>query len=69
MENIDFWNYDENDAADEEKWEVYSDGGVGPFLNVIADDKEFDDDRDNPVSMGGKGQVEVEYQDWNFFPL
>ena len=48
--------------ADEDKWGVDSDGGVGPFFDAIAYEKEFDDNRENPMSMGGEGHAEVEYQ-------
>ena len=52
-------NYDENDAADQDKWEVDSDGEVGPFFNTIADEKGFDNVRENTVSKGGEVHVEV----------
>ena len=32
MKKIDFFNYNEYDKEDKEKWEVYSDGDVGPFF-------------------------------------
>ena len=50
---IDLYNYYENDAEDKEKWWVDSDGGVGTFLNEIVDEKEFDNNIKNPVSLGG----------------
>ena len=53
-ENTDLCIYDENDAADQDKWKVDSYGEVCTFLNHTIDKKEFDDDRDNPVSMGGE---------------
>ena len=62
MKKIDLYNYDENYVADQDKWEVDSDGEVGPFFGAIADEKEFDDDRENPVSKGGEGATEVKYQ-------
>ena len=45
------------------------DGDVGPFFDAIADEKEFGDDRDNTVSMGGEGHVGVEDQDGKFVLL
>ena len=48
-----FYNYDENYVEDTGKWGVGYDWVVGPFFFFIADEKEFDDDRENPVSMGG----------------
>ena len=57
---IDFCNYDENDVEDQDKWEVDSDGEVGPFFDAIAYEKYFDHDRENPVSMRGEGATEVE---------
>ena len=41
--------------ADQDNGEVDSDGEVGPILDAIADEREFDDSRGNPVSMEGKG--------------
>ena len=32
------------------------------FFYAIAYEKEYDDDRENPVSMGGEAHVEVQYQ-------
>ena len=63
------WKYDENDEEDKYKWEVDSDAEVGPFLDAIAYEKEFDDNRENTVSMGGKGHVEVEYKAGKLVPL
>ena len=45
------------------------DGGVGPFFDAVVDEKEFSNDRENPVSMGGKGHIEVEDQSGKFVPL
>ena len=39
--------------ADQDKWEADDDGEVFPLLNNIAEEKEFDNERDNNVSMGG----------------
>ena len=66
---IDFCNYNENYAADKYKWEVDYDGEVSPFFDAIADEKEFNDVRENPVSMGGKGDLEAEDQAGKFVPL
>ena len=55
-------NYNENDKEDKDKWEVDYDGGVGPFFDATAYDKEFDDDRENPVSRVGEGNIGVKYQ-------
>ena len=66
---IDFCNYDKKIVADEDKWEVDSDGEVGPFFDAIADEKEFDDGRESPVSMGGEGATEVKDQAGKFVPL
>ena len=49
--------------------EVYSNGEVGPFLYAISDEKNFDNDRYNPVSIGGEVYVEVEDQDRKFVTL
>ena len=57
--NIDLYNYDENNEEDKDKRKVDSDGHAGPFFDAIADEKEFDDDRENPVSMGGEAHAEV----------
>ena len=54
MKKIYLCNYEENDGENKDKWEVDSDGEVGPFFDAIADEKEFGDVRDNPVSMGGR---------------
>ena len=64
-----FCNHDDNDAAGKYRWEVYSNGDVGTFFNAIADEKEFGDGRDNPVSMGGEGNVEDEDQSVKSVPL
>ena len=69
MKNIDLWNYNENDGSDKEKWEVYSEGVVGSFFNAISDDKYFEDDRDNPVYMGGERHAGVEDQAGKFVML
>ena len=37
--------------------EVDYDGEVGPFFDAIADDKDFDYYRENPVLMVGEGHV------------
>ena len=50
---INLCRYDENDVADQDKWEADDDGEVFPLLNNIAEEKEFDNERDNNVSMGG----------------
>ena len=55
--------------ADQDKGEVDSDGEVGPILYAIADEREFDNDRDNHVSMEGKGYNEVKYQSGRFVKL
>ena len=60
---IDFYNYDEYDVKYKEKWEIDCDGDVSPFFGAIAYEKKFDDDRDNHVSLGGKGHVGVKDQD------
>ena len=52
-ERIDFCNYIENYAEYKDNWEVDYDGVVGPFFSDIADKKDIDDDRYNPVSMRG----------------
>ena len=51
--NIDFYKYDENYVADQDKWGVDSGGGVGPFFGEIAYEKEFGNSRDNHVSIEG----------------
>ena len=58
-----FCNYNKNDEDNKDKWEVDNDGDVGPFFYIISDEKDFEYDRYNPVSMGGEVNVEVEYQD------
>ena len=45
--------------ADQDKWEVDSDGEAGSFFDSNAYEKEFDDKRENPVSMGGEVHAEV----------
>ena len=42
---------------------------MGTFFGAIADKKEFDYDRENHVSMGGEGHVEVEDQAGDFVLL
>ena len=42
---------------------------VVPFFDAIADEKEFNDDRENLVSTGGEGHVEVKNQAGKFVPL
>ena len=64
-----FYNYDENYKEDKDKWEFDSDGESGPLFDTIADDKEFDNYRENTVSMGGEINVEVEYQSRKFVIL
>ena len=59
--NIYFCNYKKNDEEDGDKCEVDSDGDVGTFFDSIEDEKEFDYNRENPVSMEGEGHVEVKY--------
>ena len=54
---IDFCNYNENDEEDKYKWYVDSDGDIGPFFYAITDKKEFDKEKENPVSMGGEGHA------------
>ena len=66
---IDFCIYDENDEADGDKWEVHYNREVGPFFGSIADDKEFDGDRENHVYMVGEENVKVKYQDGKFITL
>ena len=39
-----------------------------PFF-AIADEKEFEDVRDNPVSVGGEVHVEKEYQSGKFVTI
>ena len=34
---IDLCNYDENDAANQDKWEVDSYGEFGPFFSAVVD--------------------------------
>ena len=65
-EKIYLCTYDVNDVSDQDKWEVDSGGGVGKILGVIADEKEFDNDRDNTVSMVEEVHAEVEDQDGRF---
>ena len=55
--------------ADKEKWEVNSDGQIGTFLGEISDDKDFEYDRDNHVTMIWEGTNEVEYQYVEFILL
>ena len=55
--------------ADQDKWEVDSNGEVGPILDAISDEREYDEDRDNPVSTEGKGYNEVKYQSGRFVKL
>ena len=55
--------------ADQNKWEVDSDGEVGSILDAISDEREYDDDRDNPVSTEGKVYNEVKYQSGKFVKL
>ena len=50
---IDLCNYDENDEENKYKWEVDSDGDAYPFFDAIADEKKFENNRENPLSMGG----------------
>ena len=38
-EKINFCNYGKNNVADQDKWEVDSNGAVGPFFDAIADEK------------------------------
>ena len=66
---IDLWNYYENDEDDKDKWEVDYVGDVGLFFDTIVYEKEFDDDRENPMSMGGEVHVEVEDQYGKFILL
>ena len=66
---INLCNYDENDVADQDKGEVDYDGEVGPILDAISYEMEFDNDRDNPVSMEGKGYNEVKDQSGRFVKL
>ena len=66
---INFCKYDKNGAADQYKWEVNYDGGVGTLFVAITDKKGFDDDRENLVSMEGQLQAEVEDQSGKFFPF
>ena len=67
--NTDFCNYDENDKEDKYKREVDCDVEVAPFLDAIANEKDFDDNRENPVYMVGEGNVEVEDQSGKFVPI
>ena len=60
--NIYVCNYDKNDEADKEKCKVDYGGYFGSFFGAIADKKDFEDNRENPVSMRGEGHVEVEDQ-------
>ena len=69
IKEIAFCNYDENYDIDKDKWEVDSDGEVGPFSSTITDEKEFENDRDNPVLMGGGGHVGVEDQAGKLVPI
>ena len=59
MKKIYFWNYDENDEEDKDKWGVDYDGVFGPFLNIIEYEKEFGYYIENNVSMGEEGHNEV----------
>ena len=67
--NIYFCKYYTNYEEYKDKWEVDYDGDVGLFFYAIADEKEFDDSRDNLVSMVGEGHFEVEYQAGKFVLL
>ena len=69
MKKIDLCNYNKNDDDDKFKWEVDYDGDVGTFFDAIAYEKEFDEDRENPVSMGGDGHVGVQDQAGKFIIL
>ena len=42
------------------------DGDVGPFFKTIAYQRQFDDDRENPLSMRGKGHIGVQDQAGGF---
>ena len=43
--------------------------GKSVLFDEIADEKDSDNDRDNPVSMVGEGHVEVEDQSGRFVPI
>ena len=66
---IDFCNYYGHYAADKEMWDVDSGGEVGNFFISIADEKEFDNNRENHVYMGWEGHTKVEYQAGKLVPL
>ena len=55
--------------ADQENSYVDSDGEVGPFFSATTDENYFEDDIDNPVSMGGEGHDEVEDKSGKFVTL
>ena len=60
-------NDDDNNAVDQEKWEVDYDGEVGPFFDAITEGKDFDNKKENPLSTGGEGHAEIKDQDGIFF--
>ena len=69
MKKIYFCNYGENDEEDKEKWEVGYDGEVGPFFDAIVDEKDYENDGENPLSMLGEVHVGVEDKSGRFVPL
>ena len=50
---IDLCNYNENDEEDKDKMKVDSVGDFSHSSNAVAYEKEFDNNRDNPVSVVG----------------
>ena len=66
---IDLCNYNKNYEEDKDKWDVDYDRDVVRFFDAIEDEKEFVDNRENPVSMGGDGHVEFEDQYGNLILL
>ena len=48
---IDFLNYEKNGDEGKDKWDIYSDGGGWFVFHAISDEKEFDNDRKNSVSI------------------
>ena len=59
----------ENYTAYQDRWEVDSDGRVGPLFYSIVDDKDFDNEIENISSMGKEVTTEVEDKAGKFVPL
>ena len=60
------FNYEENDTADKDKWEVDYDEEVGNCFGAIEYEEEFDHYKENPMSIVGEVHAEVEYQAGKF---